>query len=590
MYNNSYYQFKQYNIKGMGVRKNFLILFCTFFVCLSSVFAGDQLTSLSWPDDTPLYVLETGDSPYFIDSSFVVEAGNILIIEPNVTLLFGAGAGLIVKGRLKADGKRGRTIHFTARDKRRPWNGIYFDSAEKISQLKYCVITHAQGVDPDSDSIELPGRLGGAVSAINSNVKIEFCIITHNTADKGGAVFAHDSELYFKGNIIRRNTCTEGGACYFYLTKALFISNKIEKNRASNIAGAILSFDSDLTFIRNRIVSNKAAVEGGIYQEGSKIEYKFNNISRNRGKKADKDFIAEIIKDRPGKRAEEEYVKLETEEKEKPPKTPEQIKKEIVDSLAYINKKAYLPRKYSPYQITQNIVIKPGGQLEIQPGTVLEMSPRTGIIVEGTLIARGKKTRKIYFQGRDGKNTWQNMVFFNSSGENIIEWCVIANGSGRILSAGTDKSFNAGGACAVINSTLSIKNTSFELNKADYGGALYSENAVLSMENNSFQKNKAGKEGGAIYARLSELILSNNDFFENEAKENGGVIYLFKSESEIIANNIYQNTVPQDKGIILCRGSRPKIRNNQILKNTGRRIVVEPESAEIEKRQLRIKK
>ncbi|MFH1379988.1 MAG: right-handed parallel beta-helix repeat-containing protein [bacterium] len=569
--------------------------FILLFLFLADISAAKKNpASLSWPEDTPLYVLEKADSPYIVDKEFIVEQGKTLIIEPEVTIYFTGGSLLVIKGGFKAEGRRDKKIIFTAEDPHAPWGGIFFDNAEKISHMKYCRIERGGGQTPQNEDLGIPWQVGGALTVVNSSIKVEYCIITRNHAQKGGAVYAQDAELLMQGNIIRKNSSMEGGAFYFYNVNAVFIGNKIEKNKAGNIAGAVMSFDSNLEFIRNRIVANSAGVEGSIYQENSDINLLFNNISRNRGKEAHKEFIAEIITDRPGLTKEKEEAQKRAAIKEMvreyaPSKTPEQIKEELLGSLSLIRGSVVLPREFSPYRITKNIIVAQEGSLEIQPGVILEMSPNIGITVYGRVNIKGRKTRKIFFHGIGSNQTWNNITFTNNINDNIIEWAVFTNGKGRRLETKTGEQFMAGGAIAVLDSKLTLQNCSFEINRSQYGGAVYCENSTVVIEHSSFQKNNAEEEGGALYVRLSELSINKNDFFDNTAEHDGGVISLYKSDSEIAENNMYQNITLPNKGVILCRGSRPKIRNNQILKNTGRRIVVEPLSADVEKRKLTIR-
>ena len=58
--------------------------------------------------------LTLSDSPYFIENDVLVEPEGELIIEPGVTVKFGAGAGITVRGILTADGLPDNKIVFTS--------------------------------------------------------------------------------------------------------------------------------------------------------------------------------------------------------------------------------------------------------------------------------------------------------------------------------------------------------------------------------------------------------------------------------------------------------------------------------------------
>ena len=58
--------------------------------------------------------LTLSDSPYFIENDVLVEPEGELIIEPGVTVKFGPGAGITVRGILTADGLPDNKIVFTS--------------------------------------------------------------------------------------------------------------------------------------------------------------------------------------------------------------------------------------------------------------------------------------------------------------------------------------------------------------------------------------------------------------------------------------------------------------------------------------------
>ena len=59
-------------------------------------------------------ILTLSDSPYFIENDVLVEDSGELVIEPGVTLKFGPGAGITVRGILSAEGLPDNKIVFTA--------------------------------------------------------------------------------------------------------------------------------------------------------------------------------------------------------------------------------------------------------------------------------------------------------------------------------------------------------------------------------------------------------------------------------------------------------------------------------------------
>ena len=59
-------------------------------------------------------ILTLSDSPYFIENDVLVEDSGELVIEPGVTLKFGPGAGITVRGILRAEGLPDNKIVFTS--------------------------------------------------------------------------------------------------------------------------------------------------------------------------------------------------------------------------------------------------------------------------------------------------------------------------------------------------------------------------------------------------------------------------------------------------------------------------------------------
>ena len=59
-------------------------------------------------------LLTLSDSPYFIENDVLVEDTGELVIEPGVTLKFGPGAGITVRGILRAEGLPDSKIVFTS--------------------------------------------------------------------------------------------------------------------------------------------------------------------------------------------------------------------------------------------------------------------------------------------------------------------------------------------------------------------------------------------------------------------------------------------------------------------------------------------
>ena len=155
-----------------------------------------------------------------------------------------------------------------------------------------------------------------------------------------------------------------------------------------------------------------------------------------------------------------------------------------------------------------------------------------------------------------GNNRYR--IFYNDGGALTINNLTMANGyvEGELIrnEDGTLKVTTArafGGAIANTGE-LSIANSSFSHNSAEYvGGAIYND-GELSISDSSFSDNLADEDGGAIYS-LGELSISDSTFSHNLADEDGGAIYN-DGELSISDSSFSDNLADEDGGAIYNDG------------------------------------
>lgn len=124
-----------------------------------------------------------GASPFRIGGTVTVPAGASLVIEPGVTVLAEAGAGLRIRGRLMAEGTATERIRFTRppsdTNRTNSWAGLIWESAEGTNRLGH--------VD-----FEFGGSGGRTLDVTDSVLEMEGCTFAGTTRT---LIETHDSSL-----------------------------------------------------------------------------------------------------------------------------------------------------------------------------------------------------------------------------------------------------------------------------------------------------------------------------------------------------------------------------------------------------------
>lgn len=109
--------------------------------------------------------LSLENSPYFVNDNIVIEQGGVLEIEAGVELQIDEGKGIYVNGELSMKGSVDQPIRLVSFYPDQEWNGVFFDSANRESDLEYVKIAQARGLENDENFF-------AAVSALNSTVNL----------------------------------------------------------------------------------------------------------------------------------------------------------------------------------------------------------------------------------------------------------------------------------------------------------------------------------------------------------------------------------------------------------------------------------
>ncbi|WP_131750077.1 autotransporter domain-containing protein, partial [Legionella beliardensis] len=130
---------------------------------------------------------------------------------------------------------------------------------------------------------------------------------------------------------------------------------------------------------------------------------------------------------------------------------------------------------------------------------------------------------------------------------------------------------NTGGEGGVIysdNSTLSLSNTTFVNNTAEFsGGAIYSNNSTLIL-NSSIFINNAAAAGGALFSANSTISINDSTFANNTAEFNGGVI--FSGDSALgLFNSTFSNNTASEGGVLYSANNTTTVNNSTFANNTA---------------------
>jgi hypothetical protein len=227
-------------------------------------------------------------SPYVVTADINVPAGEMLEIQPGVTVQFAGSFFFFVYGILQAVGTVTDSIYFTTDVDSNPdqWRGIRILNAPDTSRFAYCVVEYVHYFVPDPDDggwglrIENCSPLiehcsirynygrpnGGGIATINSNCRISDSDILFNYGEYGGGL-----ELGWGGDIlvirclVAYNTASQGAGLAFWGVNPTVINCTIVGNHGDDASGLRCTAGS-VPEIRNCIfASNNGGPAVGLY-------------------------------------------------------------------------------------------------------------------------------------------------------------------------------------------------------------------------------------------------------------------------------------------------------------------------------------
>lgn len=226
----------------------------------------------------------------------------------------------------------------------------------------------------------------------------------------------------------------------------------------------------------------------------------------------------------------------------------------------------------SPYFIVDDVVVKEGVFLKIDPGVVVKFAGETTLVIDGVLIASGNNSHKVIFTSSSSTpkpGDWKGIKFRSSSLSNSLNWSVVEYaGSGWNDFA----VYVEGSTVYLINSVIRSNLYAVETRN---NGPIFVQNCNITnnligiytssrteIYDSTFSDNEQGVMIGGAHIEIYSSIFFNN---EKAIREIVSGSYLYMIDCNI-SNNIdgvcwisnlelYQSIISNNKGTgIICHG------------------------------------
>jgi len=355
----------------------------------------------------------SGASPYVLSDTVTVRDKAVLTIEPG-TEVRSRGKGLVIEGRLMAEGNTESIITFEGADGIL-WDGIVFRSVkEKENALRFCRIRHARtGITFEASSPKVEdSEFTGNETAIRILGAFSKPVLARNAVHKNGT-----------------GVMVEGGA------QPSLVENRIRDNAK---AGMTVT-ESAPSIRHNTIIQNQGA---GLVITKSQAVVDENNIYDNRPY----DMVGETSGDSVNARnnwwGTSQGLEVLKRIKGKidiaavlsgpwPEGKPLNLPILASNLGGPITGDAYLILSNSPYRVTKPVLIDGGGVLYIEPGVEVLYEQKTSIIVkDGGIVAKGTMENPIIFSAAGASPApgfYAHAVQFAAPTKvnSFLEYCII---------------------------------------------------------------------------------------------------------------------------------------------------------------------
>lgn len=137
-------------------------------------------------------------------------------------------------------------------------------------------------------------------------------------------------------------------------------------------------------------------------------------------------------------------------------------------------------------------------------------------------------------------------------------------------SNGGNNCWDGGAIFDANDGSLTIINSTFDSNTADFGGAVYSATGDVTVINSTFKNNLGRYGGGAVYFLGNDLKVENSIFNNNRVSgdDSGGAICSRGDSLEVINSIFNKNNAPYGGAIFSSYNA--KVRNSTFTSNTAK--------------------
>lgn len=202
----------------------------------------------------------------------------------------------------------------------------------------------------------------------------------------------------------------------------------------------------------------------------------------------------------------------------------------------------------SPYIIEDTVIISELGSLTIEPGTRIE-SKGKGIVVKGSLIAKGQNSQHITFVSGNNK-IWEGITFDNvKSSNNILSFCRINGAAAGVYCNSSSPEIRN---CEFVKNTTGLK-VSGGFSNPTIEKCIIRHNSVAGIEvidesNPLIFENKIKNNDGTglLIKDAGSGTVKGNTIINNH---NSGII-IKNSQTIVSKNNIYDNTPFNMEGLL----------------------------------------